>query len=170
MSGQTFKDVCEAGVRRSGSSGRGRRRRLRGRDALIILLRSRLRGTCTTSTETAGLPEKALAAALGCGIPRRWRNCKPANGAVSGLGRRDRCVAVAKRVGVQREKPTVRDMTDEVAGAARENQKSPLTNVNFLKGSIESIPLPDHSVTCHFECVSSFRRQGPRVSRGLSAC
>src|SRR2546422_1027141 len=112
------------------------------------------RGGCDpiTSTfyaagETAGLPEGAVLASLGCGNPTALAALRPGETVLDlGSGGGIDVLLSAKRVG-----PTGKayglDMTDEMLALARENQrKASVTNVEFLKGEIENIPLPDASV------------------------
>jgi SAM-dependent methyltransferase len=93
------------------------------------------------------VPEKALQASLGCGNPTALAELKPGETVLDlGSGGGIDVLLSAKRVG-----PTGRaygvDMTDEMLALAEENRrKSGLTNVEFLKGEIENIPLPDNSV------------------------
>ena len=97
--------------------------------------------------EKAGLPEKAVAASLGCGNPTALAELREGQVVLDlGSGGGIDVLLSARRVG-----PTGKayglDMTDEMLALARENQaKSGLTNVEFLKGEIEHIPLPDNSV------------------------
>jgi arsenite methyltransferase len=99
------------------------------------------------SGETAVLPKEAVNASLGCGNPTALAELKPGEVVLDlGSGGGIDVLLSARRVG-----PTGKayglDMTDEMLALARENQaKSGLTNVEFLKGEIESIPLPDNSV------------------------
>ena len=99
------------------------------------------------STQLAGVPEKAVAASLGCGNPTALAQLQAGETVLDlGSGGGIDVLLSAKRVG-----PTGKayglDMTDEMLALARENQqKSGLTNVEFLKGTIENIPLPDNSV------------------------
>jgi SAM-dependent methyltransferase len=93
------------------------------------------------------LPETAVLASLGCGNPTALAELKPGETVLDlGSGGGIDVLLSAKRVG-----PTGKayglDMTDEMLGLARENQrKAGVANVEFLKGEIESIPLPDGSV------------------------
>jgi arsenite methyltransferase len=93
------------------------------------------------------LPEKAVAASLGCGNPTALAELKTGETVLDlGSGGGIDVLLSAKRVG-----PTGKayglDMTDEMLALAEENRrKSGLTNVEFLRGEIESIPLPDNSV------------------------
>ncbi len=99
------------------------------------------------SAETAALPKEAVNASLGCGNPTALADLKPGEVVLDlGSGGGIDVLLSARRVG-----PTGKayglDMTDEMLALARENQaKSGLTNVEFLKGEIENIPLPDNSV------------------------
>jgi arsenite methyltransferase len=99
------------------------------------------------AAETAGLPIEAVLASLGCGNPTAVAELKPGEVVLDlGSGGGIDVLLSAKRVG-----PTGKayglDMTDEMLALARENQaKSGLTNVEFLRGEIEHIPLPDNSV------------------------
>jgi arsenite methyltransferase len=94
-----------------------------------------------------GLPEEAVLASLGCGNPTALAALKAGEIVLDlGSGGGIDVLLSAKRVG-----PTGKayglDMTDEMLALARENQKrSGIENVEFLKGEIESIPLPDNSV------------------------
>jgi len=98
-------------------------------------------------TETSALPETAVLASLGCGNPTALAELRPGETVLDlGSGGGIDVLLSARRVG-----PTGRayglDMTDEMLALARENQrKAGATNVEFLKGDIERIPLPDASV------------------------
>jgi len=98
-------------------------------------------------TQVREIPEEALQASLGCGNPTALASLRPGETVLDlGSGGGIDVLLSAKRVG-----PTGKayglDMTDEMLELARENQrKSGLTNVEFLKGDIESVPLPDQSV------------------------
>ena len=97
--------------------------------------------------EKAGLPVKAVLASLGCGNPTALAELKPGQVVLDlGSGGGIDVLLSAKRVG-----PTGKvyglDMTDEMLALANENkQRADLENVEFLKGDIEQIPLPDSSV------------------------
>ena len=97
--------------------------------------------------ETAGLPGEALLASLGCGNPTALAELKPGEVVLDlGSGGGIDVLLSAKRVGPA-GKAYGLDMTDEMLAVARDNQmKSGLTNVEFLRGEIEHIPLPDNSV------------------------
>ncbi len=97
--------------------------------------------------ETAGLPAEAVQASLGCGNPVALAELTPGETVLDlGSGGGIDVLLSAKRVG-----PTGKayglDMTDEMLALARENQQNAgVENAEFLKGAIESIPLPDASV------------------------
>jgi ubiquinone/menaquinone biosynthesis C-methylase UbiE len=97
--------------------------------------------------ELEGLPNEAFLASLGCGNPTALADIHPGETVLDlGSGGGIDVLLSAKRVG-----PTGKayglDMTDEMLALARENQeRAGATNVEFLKGSIEEIPLPDASV------------------------
>ena len=98
-------------------------------------------------SQTSQVPEEALLASLGCGNPTALAELKPGETVLDlGSGGGIDVLLSAKRVG-----PTGKayglDMTDEMLALARENQrKARVENVEFLKGEIENIPLPDNSV------------------------
>ena len=100
-----------------------------------------------SSLETAGLPSDAVLASLGCGNPTALAELRPGEVVLDlGSGGGIDVLLTAKRVG-----PTGKayglDMTDEMLALARANQaKAGATNVEFLKGDLEQIPLPDASV------------------------
>ena len=97
--------------------------------------------------DTNLLPQDAVLASLGCGNPTALAKLHPGEIVLDlGSGGGIDVLLSAKRVG-----PTGKayglDMTDEMLALARENQKrSGIENVEFLKGEIENIPLPDDSV------------------------
>jgi ubiquinone/menaquinone biosynthesis C-methylase UbiE len=97
--------------------------------------------------EKAALPEKAIAASLGCGNPTALAKLQPGEIVLDlGSGGGIDVILSAKRVGPS-GKAYGLDMTDEMLALARENQKKAgIENVEFLKGAIENIPLPDNSV------------------------
>jgi SAM-dependent methyltransferase len=99
------------------------------------------------ATETGGLPENAVRASLGCGNPTALAELRAGETVLDlGSGGGIDVLLSARRVG-----PTGKayglDMTDEMLELARRNQADAgVTNVEFLKGEIEDIPLPDDSV------------------------
>jgi SAM-dependent methyltransferase len=98
-------------------------------------------------SDTAGLPGAAVAASLGCGNPTALIDLQAGQTVLDlGSGGGIDVLLSAKRVG-----PTGKvyglDMTDEMLALARENQRQAgATNVEFLKGTIDAIPLPNDSV------------------------
>jgi arsenite methyltransferase len=97
--------------------------------------------------ETGVLPEAAVLASLGCGNPTALAELKPGETVLDlGSGGGIDVLLSARRVG-STGKAYGLDMTDEMLALARENQrKAGAHNVEFLKGEIEAIPLPDNSV------------------------
>jgi arsenite methyltransferase len=100
-----------------------------------------------TGDETRGLPEEAVAVSLGCGNPTALAQLEPGQTVLDlGSGGGIDVLLSARRVGPA-GKVYGLDMTDEMLALARENQrKAGVTNVEFLKGTIEAIPLPDNAV------------------------
>jgi arsenite methyltransferase len=120
-----------------------------------------------TSVETEGLPEAATVASLGCGNPTALAQLGPGEIVLDlGSGGGIDVFLSAKRVG-----PTGKvyglDMTDDMLALARENQrKAGVTSVEFLKGEIENIPLPDNSVDVVISnCVINLSADKDRVLR-----
>jgi SAM-dependent methyltransferase len=130
------------------------------------------RGSCDpitsglyTESETAALPAEAAAASLGCGNPTALAELRPGETVLDlGSGGGIDVLLSARRVG-----PTGKayglDMTDEMLALARENQrKAGVANVEFLKGEIEQIPLPDGSVDVIISnCVINLSADKDRV-------
>ena len=113
------------------------------------------------------LPETAVLASLGCGNPTALAQLNAGETVLDlGSGGGIDVLLSARRVG-----PTGKayglDMTDEMLALARENlSKSGLTNVEFLKGEIENIPLPDNSVDVVISnCVINLSADKDRVLR-----
>lgn len=100
-----------------------------------------------SGAETATLPSEAVLASLGCGNPTALAELHQGEVVLDlGSGGGIDVLLSAKRVGPA-GKAYGLDMTDEMLDLARENQrKSRVDNVEFLKGEIEAIPLPDSSV------------------------
>src|ERR1700685_618101 len=97
--------------------------------------------------EKAGLPAEAFEASLGCGNPTALAELKPGETVLDlGSGGGIDVLLSARRVGPS-GKAYGLDMTDEMLALANENKhKAGIENVEFLKGEIEHIPLPDNSV------------------------
>jgi len=99
------------------------------------------------SEETAALPPEALRASLGCGNPTALAELRPGEVVLDlGSGGGIDVLLSARRVGPS-GKAYGLDMTDEMLALARDNQRrAGVENVEFLRGEIEAIPLPDASV------------------------
>ncbi len=117
--------------------------------------------------ETAGLPAEAVLASLGCGNPTALADLRPGEVVLDlGSGGGIDVLLSAKRVG-----PTGKayglDMTDGMLELARANARvAGVANVEFLKGEIEHIPLPDDSVDVIISnCVINLSAEKPRVLR-----
>lgn len=117
--------------------------------------------------EKGQLPEAAVLASLGCGNPTALAELKPGETVLDlGSGGGIDVLLSAKRVGPS-GKAYGLDMTDEMLALARENQrKAGVENVEFLKGEIEHIPLPDNSVDVIISnCVINLSADKDRVIR-----
>src|SRR5947209_2000247 len=119
------------------------------------------------ASQVQQIPEEALRASLGCGNPTALAKLNPGEVVLDlGSGGGIDVLLSARRVG-----PTGKayglDMTDEMLALARENQKkADVRNVEFLKGEIESIPLPDNSVDVIISnCVINLSADKDRVLR-----
>ena len=119
------------------------------------------------ASQTSRLPKEAVAASLGCGNPTALAKLQQGEIVLDlGSGGGIDVLLSAKRVG-----PTGKayglDMTDEMLALARENQKKAgIENVEFLKGAIESIPLPDNAVDVIISnCVINLSGDKDRVLR-----
>jgi SAM-dependent methyltransferase len=118
-----------------------------------------------TEGETAALPGEAVAASLGCGNPTALAELRPGEVVLDlGSGGGIDVLLSARRVGSM-GKAYGLDMTEEMLALARENQrKAGLENVEFLKGEIEQIPLPDDSVDVIISnCVINLSADKDRV-------
>jgi arsenite methyltransferase len=117
------------------------------------------------TAETAELPAEAVSASLGCGNPTALAELKPGEVVLDlGSGGGIDVLLSARRVGPN-GKAYGLDMTDEMLALARENQgKAGVDNVEFLKGEIEQIPLPDSSVDVIISnCVINLSADKDRV-------
>jgi len=117
------------------------------------------------STEAAEVPAEALQASLGCGNPAALAQLQPGETVLDlGSGGGIDVLLSARRVGPA-GKAYGLDMTDEMLALARENQKKAgVENVEFLKGEIEQIPLPDNSVDVIISnCVINLSADKDRV-------
>jgi arsenite methyltransferase len=97
--------------------------------------------------QARSVPEKAMRASLGCGNPTALIDLRPGQTVLDlGSGGGIDVLLSARRVGPTGKAKGL-DMTDEMLALARENQRQAgVENVEFLKGEIENIPLPDNSV------------------------
>jgi arsenite methyltransferase len=119
------------------------------------------------STEAAQIPEEALLASLGCGNPTALAQLRPgeivldlgSGGGIDALLSARRVDPAGKAYGL--------DMTDEMLALANENKrKAGIENVEFLKGEIENIPLPDNSVDVIISnCVINLSADKDKVLR-----
>jgi arsenite methyltransferase len=119
------------------------------------------------NSQTGTLPKQAVNASLGCGNPTALAQLNPGETVLDlGSGGGIDVLLSARRVG-----PTGKayglDMTHDMLALARENQKKAgLENVEFLKGEIENIPLPDNSVDVIISnCVINLSGDKDRVLR-----
>lgn len=120
-----------------------------------------------TDAEKSALPEQAVLASLGCGNPTALAELEPGEVVLDlGSGGGIDVLLSARRVGPS-GKAYGLDMTDEMLALARENQrKAGVTNAEFLKGAIESVPLPDNSVDVIISnCVINLSADKDRVLR-----
>jgi arsenite methyltransferase len=118
-------------------------------------------------TQTSELPDTAVLASLGCGNPTALAELNPGETVLDlGSGGGIDVLLSAKRVG-----PTGKayglDMTDEMLALANANKhKAGVDNIEFLKGEIENIPLPDNSVDVIISnCVINLSADKDRVLR-----
>src|SRR6202021_1893540 len=119
------------------------------------------------ATQSDEIPNKAMLASLGCGNPTALANLNAGETVLDlGSGGGIDVLLSAKRVG-----PTGKayglDMTDEMLALANENKrKAGIANVEFLKGEIEHIPLPDNSVDVVISnCVTNLSSDKDAVLR-----
>jgi arsenite methyltransferase len=119
------------------------------------------------ASQTGTLPQEAVLASLGCGNPTALAKLNAGETVLDlGSGGGIDVLLSARRVG-----PTGKayglDMTDQMLALARENQrKAGVENVEFLKGEIEHIPLPDNSVDVVISnCVINLSTDKDRVLR-----
>ncbi len=124
-------------------------------------------GTLYESAEAGEAPESAVAASLGCGVPTAVAQLEAGETVLDlGSGAGADVLISARRVGPS-GKAIGLDMTDEMLQLARANaQKAGAQNVEFHKGYIEEIPLPDASVDVVISnCVLNLSADKPKVIR-----
>ena len=120
-----------------------------------------------SADEKGLIPEKAALASLGCGNPTALIDLRQGEIVLDlGSGGGIDVLLSARRVGLT-GKAYGLDMTDEMLALARENQRQAgVSNVEFLKGEIENIPLPDNSVDVVISnCVINLSADKDRVLR-----
>jgi arsenite methyltransferase len=119
------------------------------------------------AAQAGQIPEEALLASLGCGNPTALTQLNPGEIVLDlGSGGGIDVLLSARRVG-STGKAYGLDMTDEMLALANENKRrAGVTNVEFLKGEIESIPLPDNSVDVIISnCVINLSADKDKVLR-----
>ena len=119
------------------------------------------------ANQTNEIPEQAVKASLGCGNPTALAKLSPGETVLDlGSGGGIDVLLSARRVGPSGYAYGL-DMTDEMLALARQNQlKAGVHNVEFLKGEIENIPLPDNSVDVIISnCVINLSADKDRVLR-----
>ena len=122
-------------------------------------------GNLYADADIHDLPAEAVSASLGCGNPTALIDLREGETVLDlGSGGGIDALLSAKRVGTT-GKVYGLDMTDEMLALARDNQrKAGLTNVEFLKGEIERVPLPDASVDVVISnCVINLSQDKDRV-------
>ena len=120
-----------------------------------------------SKSETGELPQEAVLASLGCGNPTALAQLNPGETVLDlGSGGGIDVLLSARRVGPA-GKAYGLDMTDEMLALARENQrKAGVANVEFLRGTIENIPLPENTVDVIISnCVINLSGDKDRVLR-----
>ena len=118
--------------------------------------------------DTSGIPDSAVVASIACGVPTAMVDFRQGDTVLDlGSGGGLDALLSAKRVG-----PTGRvygvDMTPEMIELARANAAEPASNVEFLLGEIDAVPLPDRSVDVAISnCVINLAPDKPAVLREL---
>src|ERR1700732_4636762 len=127
--------------------------------------RDPITGNLYDESQTSALPEEAFKASLGCGNPTALAELRPGETVLDlGSGGGIDVLLSARRVGPA-GKAYGLDMTDEMLELAHEKQrKAGVQNVEFLKGEIENVPLPDNSVDVIISnCVINLSADKDRV-------
>jgi arsenite methyltransferase len=133
--------------------------------ATVLEVDDRFGSALYAASDTGSLPVAAVAASLGCGNPIAVAELREGETVLDlGSGGGIDVLLSARRVGPIGFAYGV-DMTDEMLELARANAaKAQVTNVEFLKGTIEHIPLPDESVDVVISnCVINLSVDKPRV-------
>src|SRR5580700_3230360 len=134
-------------------------------DSVVDPVFDPITGNLYDAGQTGEIPEAAVSASLGCGNPTALAELRPGETVLDlGSGGGIDVLLSARRVGPA-GKAYGLDMTDEMLGLARENQrKAGVQNVEFLKGEIENIPLPANSVDVVISnCVINLSADKSRV-------
>jgi SAM-dependent methyltransferase len=119
------------------------------------------------AAQAGQIPDQALQASLGCGNPTALAQLNPGETVLDpGSGGGIDVLLSARRVG-PKGKAYGLDMTDEMLALAHENKrKAGIENVEFLKGEIENIPLPDNSIDVIISnCVINLSADKDKVLR-----
>src|ERR1700720_3244167 len=119
------------------------------------------------ASQVGQVPAEAMLASLGCGNPTALAKLNPGETVLDlGSGGGIDVLLSARRVGPTGKAYSL-DMTDEMLALANENKRrAGVTNVEFLKGEIENIPLPDNSVDVIISnCVINLSSDKDRVLR-----
>jgi arsenite methyltransferase len=127
-------------------------------------------GALYDTTEADGVPDGAVKASLGCGVPTAVADLHEGETVLDlGAGGGADVLISARRVG-ETGKAIGLDMTDEMLDLARHNaQQAGVGNVEFVKGYIEDIPLPDASVDVVISnCVINLSADKPQVLREVA--
>ena len=123
------------------------------------------------ASQSSEVPEEARLASLGCGNPTALAQLNQGEVVLDlGSGGGIDVLLSARRVG-RTGKAYGLDMTDEMLALANENKnKAGAEDVEFLKGEVESIPLPDNSVDVIISnCVINLSAQGPGFAGGVQS-
>src|SRR4051812_16116703 len=124
-------------------------------------------GQMLYADEAEGAPEAAVEASLGCGVPTAVADLHPGETVLDlGSGAGTDVLISARRVGPGGRAIGL-DMTDEMLELARRNAAAAdAANVEFIKGHIEAVPLPEHAVDVVISnCVINLSGDKPRVLR-----
>ena len=161
--GQAAQHVATSGTTGAGCCGGTAASALTGVNSCADPITSNL----YDQAQTRQLPQEAVLASLGCGNPTALAQLNPGEVVLDlGSGGGIDVLLSARRVGPA-GKAYGLDMTDEMLSLARENQrKAGIANVEFLKGEIEDVPLPDASVDVVISnCVINLSADKDRVLR-----
>jgi len=167
MSIDDIKDIVKEKYGRAALDAQTTRRSCCGTGSALGQCSDPITSNLYDAGQSGEVPDAALRASLGCGNPTALAQLRPGEVVLDlGSGGGIDVLLSARRVG-----PTGKayglDMTDEMLALARENQrKAGVDNVEFLKGEIERIPLPDNSVDVIISnCVINLSADKGRVLR-----